>query len=129
MITMNPTAAPREATAPDPVADVAVPVSNEEPTSSAACAACGPWSLVRGGAADPAWARPAILALLPGTAVLYIWGLDRDGWADGYYSVAVLAGTQSWKAFFFGAFAAGSFITESVMAWVGEPAGIPWGAS
>jgi 4-amino-4-deoxy-L-arabinose transferase-like glycosyltransferase len=55
--------------------------------------------------------RAAILAVLLGTAVLYVWGLDRSGWANSYYSAAVLAGTQSWKAFFYGAFDAGSFIT------------------
>ncbi|HXM57824.1 MAG TPA: glycosyltransferase family 39 protein, partial [Candidatus Dormibacteraeota bacterium] len=68
-------------------------------------------SLVRGRAADPVWVRPALLAVLIGTAILYIWGLDRSGWANSYYSAAVQAGTQSWKAFFFGALDAGSFIT------------------
>ncbi len=58
-----------------------------------------------------AWVRPASLAVLVLTAVLYIWGLDRNGYANNYYSAAVVAGTESWKAFFFGAFDAGSFIT------------------
>jgi 4-amino-4-deoxy-L-arabinose transferase-like glycosyltransferase len=58
-----------------------------------------------------AWVRPALAGVLVLTAVLYVWDLGRNGNANSYYSAAVLAGTQSWKAFFFGAFDAGSFIT------------------
>jgi 4-amino-4-deoxy-L-arabinose transferase-like glycosyltransferase len=57
------------------------------------------------------WVRPAFLGVLLMTAVLYVWGLGRNGYANTYYSAAVLAGTKSWKAFFFGSFDAGSFIT------------------
>jgi 4-amino-4-deoxy-L-arabinose transferase-like glycosyltransferase len=46
----------------------------------------------------------ALLALLAGTAVLYLWGLGASGWANAYYSGAVQAGSQDWKAFFFGSF-------------------------
>ena len=67
--------------------------------------------LLRGPAADPRWARPALLALLVLTAVLYAAGLSRNGWANDFYSAAVQAGTKSWKAFFFGSFDASSFIT------------------
>src|SRR5256885_1742608 len=55
--------------------------------------------LVRGRTADPAWVRPALLAVLIGAAVLYIWGLDRSGWANSYYSAAVLAGAIVGLAF------------------------------
>ncbi|MET0577506.1 MAG: glycosyltransferase family 39 protein, partial [Ilumatobacteraceae bacterium] len=48
------------------------------------------------------WERPALVALLAGTAVLYLWGLSASGWANAYYSAAVQAGSQSWKAFLFG---------------------------
>ena len=48
----------------------------------------------RGRDDDPAWVRPALLALLVGTAVLYLWGLGASGWANSYYSAAVQAGTQ-----------------------------------
>ncbi|MFC7583626.1 glycosyltransferase family 39 protein [Nonomuraea antimicrobica] len=41
--------------------------------------------------------------------VLYAWGLSGN--ANEYYAATVLSGTQSWKAFFFGALDAGSFIT------------------
>ncbi len=67
--------------------------------------------LLRGRAADPRWARPALLALLALTALLYTAGLSRNGWANDFYSAAVQAGTRSWKAFFFGSFDASSFIT------------------
>ena len=67
--------------------------------------------LLRGPAADPRWARPALLALLTLTALLYTAGLSRNGWANDFYSAAVQAGTKSWKAFFFGSFDASSFIT------------------
>ena len=67
--------------------------------------------LLRGPAADPRWARPALLALLALTALLYAAGLSRNGWANDFYSAAVQAGTQSWKAFFFGSFDASNFIT------------------
>ncbi|HEY3834009.1 MAG TPA: glycosyltransferase family 39 protein [Acidimicrobiia bacterium] len=60
---------------------------------------------------DPAWARPALLALLSATAVLYIWGLGASGWANSFYAAAVQAGTKSWKAFFFGSFDSSNFIT------------------
>jgi 4-amino-4-deoxy-L-arabinose transferase-like glycosyltransferase len=68
-------------------------------------------SFVRGRPTDPAWVRPALLALLVGTAVLYLWGLGASGWANTYYSAAVQAGTKSWKAFFFGSFDASNFVT------------------
>jgi 4-amino-4-deoxy-L-arabinose transferase-like glycosyltransferase len=51
------------------------------------------------------------LALLGGTAVLFLWGLDANGWANPYYSAAAQAGSQDWKAFFFGSFEWGNLIT------------------
>ena len=67
--------------------------------------------LVRGRAEDPAWVRPALITLLIGTGVLYLWGLGQSGWANSFYSAAVQAGTKSWKAFFFGSSDASNFIT------------------
>ncbi|MBO2457029.1 ArnT family glycosyltransferase [Actinomadura violacea] len=67
--------------------------------------------LWRGPAADPAWARPALLVLLAATAVLYLWGLGASGWANAFYSAAVQAGATSWKAFFFGSSDAANAIT------------------
>ncbi|MDF5752314.1 glycosyltransferase family 39 protein [Spongiactinospora sp. TRM90649] len=54
------------------------------------------------------WPLAAVLLL---AAVLYTWGLSRNGHANAYYAAAVLSGTESWKAFFFGALDAGSYIT------------------
>ncbi|MFJ9947335.1 glycosyltransferase family 39 protein [Kitasatospora sp. NPDC091207] len=65
----------------------------------------------RGRADDPRWVRPALLALLAATAVLYLWGLSASGWANSFYSAAAQAGSQSWKAFFYGSSDAGNFIT------------------
>ena len=65
----------------------------------------------RGPASDGALARPSLIALLCTTLVLYVWGLDRNGWGDAYYSAAVQAGTKSWTAFFFGSLDASSFIS------------------
>src|SRR5947209_17066758 len=62
-------------------------------------------------AKDERWVRPALIALLLGTGVLYLWGLGASGWANGFYSAAVQAGSHSWKAFFFGSFDSSSFIT------------------
>ncbi|MCU4184116.1 glycosyltransferase family 39 protein [Acidiferrimicrobium sp. IK] len=67
--------------------------------------------VLRGRASDPAWVRPALLTLLAGTAVLYLWGLGRSGYANTFYAGAVQAGTKSWKAFFFGSSDAANFIT------------------
>ena len=66
---------------------------------------------LRGNADDPTWARPALLALLAATALLYTYGLTSNGWANSFYSAAVQAGSESWKAFFFGSSDAGNSIT------------------
>ena len=66
---------------------------------------------MRGRPDDPAWARPALLALLVVTGGLYLWDLGAQGWANAFYSAAVQAGTKSWKAFFFGSFDSSNFIT------------------
>lgn len=65
----------------------------------------------RGRPADPAWVRPALIALLGSAAALYLVGLGASGWANGFYSAAVQAGTRSWKAAFFGALDPSGFIT------------------
>jgi 4-amino-4-deoxy-L-arabinose transferase-like glycosyltransferase len=76
--------------------------------------------LVRGRVEDPRWVRPAVAALLAGTAVLYLVDLGASGWANSFYSAAVQAGTRSWKAFFFGSFDAANLIT------VDKPPGSLW---
>lgn len=61
-----------------------------------------------------------LLALLLCTAVAYTVGLSASGWANSFYSAAVQAGSQSWKAFFFGSLDAGNAIT------VDKPPGALW---
>jgi len=75
--------------------DLGTPVA----VSSSAGAAAGP----AGRSGAPRWARLALLVLLAGTAVLYLWGLSASGWANAFYSAAAQAGSQSWHAFFYAA--------------------------
>ncbi|MFI7112488.1 glycosyltransferase family 39 protein [Nonomuraea sp. NPDC050227] len=49
--------------------------------------------------------------MLSAAFVLYAWNLWSAGYANSYYSAAVKSDTGSWKAFFFGALDAESFIT------------------
>ena len=54
------------------------------------------------------------------TALLYLVGLSRNGWANEFYAGAAQAGTESWKAFLFGSLDSSNFIT------VDKPAGFLW---
>jgi 4-amino-4-deoxy-L-arabinose transferase-like glycosyltransferase len=88
--------------------------------------------LLRGPESDPRWARPALLGLLALTALLYLWDLTRNGWANDFYAAAVQAGTKSWKAFFFGSFDSSNFITVDktpASLWVMELSGRIFGFS
>lgn len=46
--------------------------------------------------------RGTLLALPAGTAALYRIGLSASGWGNSFYAAAAQAGSQSWKAFFYG---------------------------
>lgn len=59
----------------------------------------------------PRWERPAFAGLLIATALLLLWDLGSSGYANSFYSAAVQAGSESWKAFFFGSSDAGNSIT------------------
>ena len=88
--------------------------------------------LLRGRPGDPAWARPALLGLLLATAVLYLAGLSRSGYANEFYAAAVQAGTKSWKAFLFGSVDSSNFITVDktpASLWVMELSGRLFGFS
>ncbi|MEU3468482.1 glycosyltransferase family 39 protein [Streptomyces sp. NPDC006687] len=65
----------------------------------------------RAAAGRPRWERPAYVGLLCAAAVLLLWNLSASGYANSFYSAAVQAGSQSWKAFFFGSSDAGNSIT------------------
>lgn len=69
-------------------------------------------------AADPAppksardWTTPALVVLLVGTSVLYLWDLTASGWGNSYYAAATQAGAESWTAWLFGGLDAGGVIT------------------
>ncbi|WGL51744.1 glycosyltransferase family 39 protein [Nocardioides sp. BP30] len=57
------------------------------------------------------WRGGSLLALLAGTALAYLWTLSESGYANSFYSAAAQAGSQSWKAWFFGSLDAGNAIT------------------
>src|SRR3954466_593847 len=59
---------------------------------------------------EPAWARPALWALLAATAVLYLWDLSASGWANEFYAASAQARAQSWKAWLFASLHAGNAI-------------------
>ncbi|MET8169165.1 glycosyltransferase family 39 protein [Streptomyces sp. NPDC005329] len=66
--------------------------------------------LFTGAPEDPRWARPTLWAILVLATALYAWNLSSIT-GNTFYDAAVYSGTKSWKAFFFGALDAGSFIT------------------
>ncbi|RLK59163.1 4-amino-4-deoxy-L-arabinose transferase-like glycosyltransferase [Actinokineospora cianjurensis] len=59
----------------------------------------------------PRWELPAAITLLVATAVLYLWDLSASGMGNSFYAAAAQAGTQDWKALFFGSLDAGNLIT------------------
>ncbi len=94
----------------DPTTDARLAPEPARPSPHAArpSASARVW---RGNLDDPAWVRPALLALLAATGVLYLWGLSTSGFGNSFYAAAVQAGTKSWKAFFYGSSDASNFIT------------------
>jgi hypothetical protein len=61
------------------------------------------WELWRSPEGQPSWARPALLGVAAVAALLYAWNITQAGLAP-FYSVAVKSMSESWKAFFYGAF-------------------------
>lgn len=58
------------------------------------------------------WPHRALFGvLLGGTTLLYLVGLSVSGWANQYYAAAAQAGSESWKAWLFGALDSANFIT------------------
>ncbi|WP_461666378.1 ArnT family glycosyltransferase [Gordonia sputi] len=48
------------------------------------------------------WKRGSLAALVIATTIINLWNLSANGWANSFYSAAIQAGSQSWKAWFFG---------------------------
>src|SRR5437763_15612762 len=48
--------------------------------------------------------RPELLGLLSLAALLNLWALGRNGWANEYYSAAVRSMSSSWHNFLYDAF-------------------------
>jgi 4-amino-4-deoxy-L-arabinose transferase-like glycosyltransferase len=48
--------------------------------------------------------RPELAGLLVLAAVLNLWALDQNGWANDYYSAAVRSMASSWHNFLYGSF-------------------------
>jgi 4-amino-4-deoxy-L-arabinose transferase-like glycosyltransferase len=55
--------------------------------------------------------RPELAALLALAAVLYLWSLSKNGWANDYYSAAVRSMAGSWHDFLYGSFDAKGLMT------------------
>jgi len=64
---------------------------------------------------QPAWARPALLAIAAFATLLYARNITDAGF-EGFYSVAVKSMSVSWKAFFYGAFDPKATITLDKLA-------------
>ncbi|MGZ8178934.1 ArnT family glycosyltransferase [Williamsia sp. SKLECPSW1] len=62
-------------------------------------------------ARGPSWHRIAFVVLLVGSALIYLWDLSINRYANDFYAAAIQAGSQSWKAWFFGSSDAANSIT------------------
>jgi 4-amino-4-deoxy-L-arabinose transferase-like glycosyltransferase len=73
------------------------------------------WEVWRSPYGQPRWARPVLLGIAAVAALLYAWNITRAGLAP-FYSVAVKSMSESWKAFFYGAFDPSATITIDKLA-------------
>ncbi|MER6158552.1 glycosyltransferase family 39 protein [Streptomyces sp. NPDC001868] len=90
-----------------------VPEAPAEPTAPESGEPGQPFAkrLWRGRPEDNRWIRPGFLLTLLLIGGLYTWNLTASGYANSFYSAAVQAGSQSWKAFFFGSLDSANAIT------------------
>ncbi len=89
----------------------AAPTPGDQPPARTSADAGNLAATTDGTPVTPRWARPAFFALLLSTGLLYLYNLHASGYANSFYSAAVQAGSQSWKAFFFGSLDAANAIT------------------
>ncbi|MEV6948698.1 glycosyltransferase family 39 protein [Streptomyces sp. NPDC051172] len=78
-----------------------------DPTVPAGAIRRAPW---RSPVGQPAYARPALLAITVLAATLYAWGIDHSQYHT-FYANAARSMTENWKAFFYGSFDPGNSIT------------------
>ncbi len=78
------------------------------PTVSLPAAPCGH---LRVRARTISWPRPELVALLVLALVLDLWALNRNGFANDYYSAAVRSMSTSWHAFLYGSFDSAGVMT------------------
>nr|WP_231387003.1 glycosyltransferase family 39 protein [Nocardia sp. BMG111209] len=67
------------------------------------------------------WERIALIVLLLGTAVAYLWNITVNAMGNSFYAAAAWAGSRSWKAVLFGSLDPSNFITVDkppVSQWV-----------
>jgi len=95
----------------DPTVTDSMTDSMISPTTVIQPADSGPVNRPPETATRPRYETPALAVLLIATAIAYLWDLGRNGWGNTFYAAAVQAGTKSWKAFFYGSFDSGNFIT------------------
>jgi 4-amino-4-deoxy-L-arabinose transferase-like glycosyltransferase len=57
------------------------------------------------------WPRWTLAALLVASAIMYFANPSASGYGNTFYAAAAQAGSQSWRAWFFGALDAQNFIT------------------
>jgi len=76
-------------------------------TARAETAGAVPRPRWKSGNDQPAYARPALAAVVVLAAVLFAWGINRADY-HSFYANSARSMTESWKAFFFGSFDAGN---------------------
>ncbi len=92
---------PMSATMTRPAEPLGPPTRPAPPTAGEPPAAGG----------SPLLARLGLVALLIGTAFLYLWRLGDSGYANTFYAAAAQAGSMSWKALLFGSLDPSNAIT------------------
>src|SRR5260370_16085726 len=104
-----------------PLEVTAVSLALADPVTLSACADPAPggrrqrWAFWRSPQGQPAWARPVLLCIAAVAALFYAWNITGAGLAP-FYSVAVKSMSESWKAFFYGAFDPKATITIAKLA-------------
>ncbi|WP_405137630.1 glycosyltransferase family 39 protein [Nocardia sp. NBC_01388] len=67
------------------------------------------------------WERVALVVLILGTAIAYLWNITVNQMGNSFYAAAVWSGSKDWKALLFGSLDPNNFITVDkppVSQWV-----------